>query len=463
MSRQILIDVDPFLTRIAVMERDRLADIAFLDPNAPTLVGRIFLARITAVRKDIDACFVDLGLSGQQGFLQLKDIPSEFRETLFEGMKLPVQVLKDGTGEKGVQVSAFLQFEGRYGVFKPFGSGIVFAKSIKDAAVRAEISSCLSGLGAGTSAGGVVVRSAAASVPIDTLSGEMQALISRWQSLQQTIAQDKAVRDLTDLSPLSMMVSGLVTEHDTILVNDADALHALKAELGHSGIRAEQIGLAPVAEDLFEQFGAEEECDLLDRKRVALPSGGDITLEETEAMVVADVNSGGLVAAKGGRSVALQTNLDAAEVLLRQLRLRHLSGIVIVDFIRMEARGETDILTRRLRELAARDPASLRVVGMTELGLMQLVRRRTSRPVSQVLAMPLNTGVGHFPLGEASRLARAVRAFSRQAKKPVIAVAGGGAVRRFLENYGPRLEKALGVRLEYQLDDTLGERDYTLS
>ncbi|CAO3427070.1 ribonuclease E/G [Azospirillum doebereinerae] len=389
---EILIDRDGPLTRAAVVSDGRLTDLHIDHADHPSLLGRMVLGRVERIVTAMDAAFVDLG-EGLSGFLAAADVrradgkPKQGNDRigtlLRTGQPVLVQVKADPVGAKGPSLTMDVTLPGRFLIHAPFGRDIAVSKRLGAGPARAELTKRIQDLVTGS---GWIVRAGAALAGDDRLAAESEALHLAWRAIRDAAASasvpsllhsgaDAAARLLTELGG---------TAPARILVDDEATARALIAWCAD---RAPD--LLPLIErhkdqrhkdprrlfDLRDLDGAIAE--LLDT-RVPLPRGGSLVIEPTEALTVVDVNA-------GERGNPLDVNLEAAAEIARQLRLRNVGGIVVVDFVNMRSRGDAERVLNALTQAVESDPVQTQVYGMSKLGLVEVTRARRGSPLSALL------------------------------------------------------------------------------
>ncbi|MEH6405478.1 MAG: ribonuclease E/G [Sneathiella sp.] len=469
MNRRVLIDVGLFETRIACLTDDILSDIFITPAGYASLVDEIYVGRVHAFAGDLDAAFIDLGLK-KDGFLLSSHMPkgtassntSPIKQKLHEGEKILVQVIKDQKEEKGPQLSAFIQLASQNLVFKPMGSGLVFSRQIKDASFKEAFSKSIAE-DIHDTAGGLTVRSSASSHSAQQLRDEFLGLRNRWIDLQKQMNSDTKPRCLIPSDPLEIQALKKYTDPTIeIITNDRHSFQMLS----NPSLQAETLKQKPQLWTgpglLFDSYDVEAQIEEVQEVRNALPSGGNITIEQTEALVVIDVNSGSLVAKSGKKSVASLTNGEAVAQICRQLRLRNLSGIIIIDFIRDQDSGAVKALTDQLKNLTRDDPSSVRVIGMTELGLMQLTRRRKEAPLSEIMDTKLTDTCAHISATYAAALLRQASRYCKDYKTAIAPLTVSKALSPLLQHHKARMEGSLGIHIDWKEDASLMGLQYSL-
>lgn len=466
MTSRLLIDTGLYETRAAMMENDRLTDLSYFRPDTLPSIGEIYLGRISALAKGLDAAFVDLG-SGKNGFLLARDIPANDKnlplaQKVQEGQKIIVQIIKDKKGDKDYQLSAFPKLESRNLVFNPGGRGLSFSKKLKSQTLKDQISNVLSDT-ADTMTGGIMVRSATSALSVNMLEKELLSLLNRWQTIQKQEATNSKARCLLPKDPPSIAAyKEYVTEGLSISINDREGYNHLLEFLSAQGEEDAIPTLWHGTDLLFDAEQVEEQIEAATEKTLALPSGGNITIEHTEALIVIDVNSGAQTETRKQASIALLTNQEAARLAVQQIRLRNLSGIIIIDFIQMQDKGGVRALTRLLEDQTRDDPSAVRVVGMTELGLMQLTRQRKAASLTEQYQRQIVTDSGTLPINLASTLVRDIMRYRNDHKSANVSLKTGLAWTPFLKTQKAEIEKHLNLNIFWEETPSMNKESYQL-
>ena len=399
MKQTILIESVRGETRLAILEEGRLCEYYAERPGADEVTGSIYLGRVDNVVPGMNAAFVDIGLE-KNGFLYAGDIPEIARgdrqlaarmeghrlERLVRpGQEILVQVTKVQSGQKGHRLSCHVTLPGRTMVLLPGVRYAGVSRKITDAAERDRLHAAARSF-QGESDMGLIVRTAAAGQQEEALRGEWESLTTLWGDIRSRAARAKAPAKVFSNDDLALRcVRDLLgPETEAVWVDDPDTLAAVRRQ---AEIMAPQwidrIRINEAQTPLFDLYRVDRQLDKALRKYVWLDSGGSLVIEETEAMTVIDVNTGKFTGKRDLEDTIYRINCEAAREIVRQLRLRDIGGIVIVDFIDMADATKNEALLGLLRELAGSDRNRLSVVGMTGLGLVELTRKKQRRPQSR--------------------------------------------------------------------------------
>lgn len=403
MSEEILINVTPRETRTALLENGVLEEIHIERSSRRGLVGNIYKGRILRVLPGMQAAFVDAGLE-RSAFLHASDISRavyseaepepptapDIRDLVHEGDELLVQVLKDPLGSKGARLSTRIGIPSRYLVYVPGGDHIGVSMRIDDPGERERLSACVAQFRAPDD-GGYIVRTAGEGAPPEALRADMLFLQKLWEAVRRQGAAASAGTLVHEDLPLPLRVlrDFLGAEVEQVRV-DSEATYRRMREFARMFLPefADRIALYAGSRPIFDLYGVEDEIDrALDRK-VALKSGGYLVIEQTEAMTTIDVNTGAYVGYRNLEETVLKTNLEAAQAIARQLRLRNLGGIIIIDFIDMKDTDHRQLVLEALEKSLARDHARTRLNAISPLGLVEMTRKRTHESIEHVMCQP---------------------------------------------------------------------------
>ncbi|HEY2630486.1 MAG TPA: ribonuclease G [Usitatibacter sp.] len=409
MNEQILINVTPQETRVAVTEQGAVQELHIERDSSRGLVGNVYLGRVCRVLPGMQSAFVEIGLP-RAAFLHVADIwtarngNGEMRpieRILSEGQTLLVQVVKDPIGSKGARLSTQVSIAGRLLVYLPQDPHIGISQRIEDEAEREHLREKVHALMPAGETGGFIVRTVAEAATDSELNSDIEYLVTLWKQIQLA-AQSAAPRELLyqDLSLTTRVLRDLVSDSTERIIVDSRETFAKVQEFAtkytHQAlpILEHYMGERP----LFDLFGVEDEIERALGRRVDLKSGGYVIIDQTEALTTIDVNTGGFVSGRSFDDTIFKTNLEAAQSIARQLRLRNLGGIIIVDFIDMESLEHRDAVLAEFRKALARDRTRVTVNGFSQLGLVEMTRKRTRESLAHVLceACPVCKGRGEL-------------------------------------------------------------------
>lgn len=395
MSNEILVNITPQETRVAVVENGVVQELSLERSAHRALVGNIYCGKVIRVLPGMQAAFVDIGLE-KAGFIRASELCQEspskdIRSLVREGQSIIVQILKDPIGNKGARLSTFLSLPSRYLVYMPHLDSVGISQRLENEQERLRLKSLVE---QSVEAhfphltGSFVIRTAAENVTAEDLHQDITYLKRLWDSLQDGMQQKKTINCIYQSLPLSLRIlrDRVSPETDKIRVDSYENLQKMQQFCqaflpGHKDLLERYRGDRP----LFDVYRVDDEINAALESTVSLPSGGYLVIDQTEAMSTVDVNTGAFVGHSNLEETIFKTNLEAANVLARQLRLRNIGGIIIVDFINMHDEGHQQQLLRTLEKALEKDYTRVSISGVTELGLVQIVRKKTRESLAQML------------------------------------------------------------------------------
>ncbi len=412
MSEEILINVTPRETRVAVVENGVLQEVFIERASRRGLVGNIYQGRVRRVLPGMQAAFVDIGLE-RTAFLHASDIravpaeaeeaaregngerrPEAITELVQEGQELLVQVIKDPLGSKGARLTTHITIPSRYLVLMPAAGNVGISTKIEDEAERQRLRETVTRLAAEEGTAGYIVRTAAEGVGEEALRADMRYLQRLWASLRERAARTPAGGIVYEELPLALRaLRDLVGAGVEKVRIDSRETYQRAVEFAEAFI-PEAAGLIehyPGERPIFDLYGVEDEIQRALERKVPLKSGGYLIIDQTEAMTTIDVNTGAYVGHRTLEETIFKTNLEAAQAIARQLRLRNLGGIIIIDFIDMQDEEHKRQVLRALERSLEKDHAKSHVSEVSSLGLVQMTRKRTRESLEHVLCEPCPT------------------------------------------------------------------------
>ena len=431
MSHEILINVTPQETRVAMLEQGVVQELHVERSSARGLVGNIYIGRVARVLPGMQSAFVEIGLE-RAAFLHIADI-WEHRQNghghenrpieriLHEGQALLVQVIKDPIGTKGARLSTQVSLAGRLLVYLPQDSHIGISQRIEDEAERESLRDRLQQLLPEGHAGGFIIRTMAETASERELQNDIEYLTKLWSDLTAK-SGSLPVPSLIyqDLSLAQRVLRDMATEESVrILVDSRETCQRmLDFAQQYTQTILDRITHYSGERPLFDLHGVEDEIQKALGRRVDLKSGGYLIIDQTEAMTTIDVNTGGFVGGRSFDDTIFKTNLEAAQVIARQLRLRNLGGIIVIDFIDMENADHRAAVLAEFNKALDRDRTRLTVNGFTQLGLVEMTRKRTRESLAHVLCEPCVTCGGRGELRTAQTVCYEIlREIVREAKQ----------------------------------------------
>ncbi len=395
MTEELLINVTPQETRVATVENGMLNEIWIERAQKIGRVGTIFQGTVKRVLPGMEAAFVDIGLE-KAAFLHVSDVqaPGGSQEDaaiarlLSEGQTLAVQVTKDPLGTKGARVSSRLTVPSRYLVMMPYEDNIGVSVRIDNDAERERLRSIIDELRGDSQTFGYIVRTAAEGVEAEALQADMDYLSKAWKGvLERRKIKKPGEVIFRDLPLVLRMMRDLNRGNIERIRIDSRETYAQCVTFCNEYVPelATCLEHYPGERPIFDLHGVEDEIDKALNKRVSLKSGGHLVIDQTESMTTVDVNTGGFVGKHNLEETIFKTNLEAAQAIARQLRLRNLGGIIIIDFIDMTIMEHRRQVLRALEKVLERDHARTQVNEVSPLGLVEMTRKRTRESLEQVL------------------------------------------------------------------------------
>ncbi len=397
---EILINITPREIRAALLENGVLQEVHIEREARRGLISNIYKGSVTRVLPGMQAAFVDIGLD-RTAFLHVSDIVRrgepdntdgdeplpDIRELVHEGDEIVVQVVKDPLGSKGARLTTFITLPSRFLVYLPAGSGIGISSRIEDETERNRLHGLLDGLQE-KPAGGLIVRTAADGIGEATLASDLEFLLQLWSVVQLECSKVPA-KSLVheDLSlPIRMLRDMVRGDVERILVDSKEYFDKMQSFARRFLPEIEpMLELYAQRRPIFDLHGTEYEIRKALERNIPLKSGGYLIFDQTEAMTTIDVNTGGYVGYRNLEDTIYLTNLEAAVNIARQLRLRNLGGIIIIDFIDMEEAEHRERVMEVFQQSMARDHAKHQIMPVSPLGLVEMTRKRTRESLQHVL------------------------------------------------------------------------------
>jgi ribonuclease G len=408
MPRDLIVSTTPRETRIALLEDGVVSEIFIERESQRGLVGSIYKGRVTRVLPGMQSAFVELGLE-RDAFLHAADVFEELPENLLtpeeqssgksapieerlhENQELVVQVLKEPMGTKGARITSHISLPGRYLVLMPTVEHVGVSRKITDEEERRRLKTILKECRAERGGGGLIARTAGQGRSAEAFLRDGRYLWRTWDEVRALASRQRAPvllyrepslleRLLRDL--LSDEIASIRLDNPAVFQKTLDLVGALEPAL------AARVRLHDGPGSIMEEHGVQAEVERALRSKVWLPSGGYIVINQTEALVAIDVNTGRFVGKNHLEETLLQANLDAVREIVRQIRLRDLGGIIVVDFIDMEERRSRREVMRALEQELRRDRSPTKLLSVNELGLVILTRKRVKQSLERLLMQP---------------------------------------------------------------------------
>lgn len=392
MKSEIFVTVDHDETRAAILEGGSLVELFVERPLTKRIVGNIYKGKVENVLPGMQACFVNVGLE-RNAFLYVDDAypwrnededpPEDLRRATIkdlvrEGQEVMIQVVKEPTGGKGARVTRDVSIPGRYLVLMPAVEYVGVSRRIGDEKERDRLKKMAYVIKPKNL--GVIVRTAAEGQPQKALEQDMKFLVGIWKGIEKKMRSMKAPCLLHRDQGLvfRLLRDHLTDETQRIVVDDAEECRKMQelARAFSPDLKSKIQLFRGKPRTLFEEHGLNEEMEAALRRRVWLKSGGYLVFDQTEALTVIDVNTGRYVGSRNLQDTVFKTNMEAAEEIARQLRLRDIGGIIVIDFIDMESPGRRQKVVSALERFLKRDKTRATVLGITQLGLVEMTRKK---------------------------------------------------------------------------------------
>jgi ribonuclease G len=400
---EILINATSTEVRAALVDSGVLQEVQIERASRVGLVSNIYKGKVSRVLPGMQAAFVELGLE-RTAFLHASDIARnphaeggadeaepDIREIVREGQELLVQVLKEPLGTKGARLTTYVAIPSRYLVLTPNSVGVGVSSRIDDDVERERLRCVVEELKADLPAAGYIIRTAAEGATREALHADLGFLHKLWQSIEEKAAQAPAGGLVYEDLPLPLRVLRDSSSPDIARVRvDSEATFAKLKEFAEHFVPrlSNLIELYTEPRPIFDVYGIDDEIDRALHRKVPLKSGGHVVFDQTEAMTTIDVNTGAYVGHRNLEETIFRTNLEAAAAIARQLRLRNLGGIIIIDFIDMTEEEHRRQVLQTLTDRLAGDHAKSHVMSVSPLGLVEMTRKRNRESLEHLLCQP---------------------------------------------------------------------------
>lgn len=487
MSEEILINVTPMETRVAVVENGMLQEVYIERSAAKGIAGNIYKGKVVRVLPGMQAAFIDAGLErtcfihasdfahiGEEGVDRRKTDEADITSMVHDGQAIIAQVIKDPIGSKGARLTTHLSVPSRYLVYMPQTRHIGISQRIEDEQererLRAIVECCISQEGL-EQAGGFIVRTAAEGVGEEELASDVRFLKRLWAALERKVKERSAPAVIYEDLPLFMrtMRDLVRPELEKIRIDSRESYDNVK-EFAAEYIPevSDRIEYYPGERPLFDLYGVEDEIQKALRRKVELKSGGYLIIDQTEAMTTIDVNTGAFVGRRNLEETIFKTNLEAATALARQLRVRNLGGIIIIDFIDMKDSEHRRQVHRTLEKAMELDYANTTITGVSELGLVEMTRKRTRESLEHVMCeeCPVCNGRGSIKTPETicyeifREILREARAYDND---KLLVLASQEVVDRLLDEDSASvadLEEFIGKTIQFQVEIMYNQQQF---
>jgi ribonuclease G len=481
MSDEILINITPPETRVAIVENGVLQEILIERTRRRGLVGNIYKGKICRILPGMQAAFVEVGLE-RAAFLHVSDLTHAEREKAVDeqielvfrdGQEIIVQVVKDPLGAKGARLTTELAIPSVYLVYMPHARAGGVSQRIESEAERGRLRQIVDTFQKEHGTGGFIARTAAEGIDESAIRADMLFLLKLWNSISQRLRTSKPKTLLHEDLPLSMRV--LRDMHcervEKIRVDSKETFSRLskfvKEFVPELSARLEHYaGERP----LFDLYSVEDEIQRALDRRVSLKSGGYLIFDQTEAMTTIDVNTGAFVGGRNLEETIFKTNLEAAQAIARQLRIRNLGGIIIIDFIDMRDPEHRDLVLQSLQKSLEKDHAKSAISQVSSLGLVEMTRKRTRESLEHILCEPCPACSGRGVLKTAEtvcldifrEIIREVRQYNVQ---ELLVLASNDVVARLVDEESDtlsELETFTGVKIKFRAEAQYTQEQYDI-
>ena len=498
-KKEIIINAEKLETRIAFLQNGKLEDFEVERSQSDRLVGSIFKGRIQNLEDGLQAAFVDIGLK-KNAFVHYWDMipedkirleveeglsrskpkrrkkfnPGEMQKIFPVGSEIVVQVTKDAIGTKGPRVSANLSIAGRYLVMMPQSNLKGVSRKIGDNNERARLKKILARLPVPEKIG-FIIRTAGSGARKTAFARDLRVLIETWREIETNIKEKKTpARLYTEPDLIERVVRDSMTEEvDRIVVDGREEYQRIKDTISRiSRRRKRHVKLYDGDQPIFEYMDVKRQIENAFKRKVWLPGGGYLIFDETEALVAIDINTGRHKGADNQEESITEVNIESAEEIARQLRLRNIGGLVVIDFIDMRHRKNRNLVYRTLRDALKNDRAQTNILPISDLGLLEMTRQRAEESIgsSSFSDCPYCKGRGHIKSGfsmsvEVQRhIAEVLRKFRGTNKESKICVRVHPKVlnrlRREDEQLLIDLEEEYGAHMTFVSDASLHMEDF---
>ena len=482
MTEDILINITPQETRIAVIAQGATQELHIERTLTRGLTGDVYLGRVVRVLPGMQSAFIDIGLE-RAAFLHIADIwqahhnagtpdkPAPIEKMLAEGQSVMVRVIKDPLGTKGARLSTQISIAGRMLVYLPQEAHIGISQRIQDETERELLRNRVLGMLPEHEKGGYIVRTVAEVATDRELETDLGFLHKLWNDIRDTAYRSAAPCLLyQDLNLAQRVFRDIVHDrtHSIQIDSHDDYLQLKEFAKNYTPNILDRLTYYDGERPLFDLYGVEDEIQLALARRVNLKSGGYLIIDQTEALTTIDVNTGGFVGGRNFDDTIFKTNLEAAHAIARQLRLRNLGGIIILDFIDMENQEHHPIVLDELKKTLANDRTRVTVSGFSALGLVEMTRKRTRESLAHILceSCPVCEGRGQVktPRTVCYEIMRDIQSEARRfSPREFRILASQVVIDMFLEEesqYLAALGDMIGKPISLQVENTFMQDQY---
>lgn len=481
MNNEILINVTPQETRVAIIQRGVVQELHIEREAHRGLVGNIYNGVVKRILPGMQSAFIDIGME-KAAFLHVADIFRDDRDNLsqtpiekllHEGQTLLVQVVKDPIGTKGARLSTQISVAGRLLVYLPFENRIGISQKIGDEDEREQLKERLTRLKGEDCQQGFIVRTLAEAASDSDFQSDIEYLKRVWEDVKMRAENCKvptAVYLDLDLS-VRVLRDFLSEDSEQVLVDSRETFQKMEI-FAKTFIPkfANRVNVYVSERPLFERYGIEEEIERALSRRVNLKSGGYLIIDQTEALTTVDVNTGGFVGDKNFEETIFKNNLEASQAIARQLRLRNLGGIILIDFIDMDNETHQQSILEELEKSIVLDRTRMTINGFTQLGLVEMTRKRTRESLAHVLCETCPTCSGRGEIKTTATICyQILRELVRESRqynpKSLRVIASKKVVDFFHEEESQSIamaEEFIGKTILLQAETIYGQQDYDI-
>ncbi len=490
-SEEILLNITPQETRVAIVENGALQEVSIERQRSRGIVGNIYKGKVNRVLPGMEAAFVDIGLE-KAGFLHVSDIDIRehagadldavpdpdngnrplINELLREGQTLLVQVLKDPMGTKGARLTTNISVPSRYLVYMPNSPVVGISVKIEDETERERLKTLLEQCRTENRTGGCIIRTAAEGVDEVELKRDIAFLSKLWASLLETAESAAPGSMIHEDLPLSIRTLRDMVGADTTVVK-VDSRETFQKMTNFAARYIPDLPASiehyPGERPLFDLYNIDDELQRALARQVSLKSGGYLIIDQTEAMTTIDINTGAFVGHQNLEETIFKTNMEASQAIARQLRLRNLGGIIIIDFIDMEHEDHKRQVLKSLEKYLDKDHAKTQVCEVSPLGLVEMTRKRTRESLEHVLCEPCTTCHGRGSIKTTETVCYEIfREILREARfyeeaQQLLVMANQDVVDRLLDEEAAslaELETFINIPVKLQVEAHLSQESY---
>jgi len=479
-SKEILVNITPQETRVATLENGMVHEIYIERSHRKGLVGNIYKGMVARVLPGMEAAFVDIGLE-RAAFLHVSDVAQarqsgnggtvHISQVLREGQELLVQVIKDPLGTKGARLTTNITIPSRYLVYMPNSENVGVSSRIESDEERERLRKMLLSQDERDHESGYIIRTAAEVATTESISSDLIYLDRLWQAVNKKASEVQAGSVVHKDLPLFLRVLRDMVDEDLEKIRvDSRETYTIMKEFAQTYVAevANVIEHYPGERPIFDLHGVEDEIHKGLERKVHLKSGGYLIIDQTEAMTTIDVNTGAFVGNRNLEETIFKTNLEAAQAIARQLRLRNLGGIVILDFIDMVEEEHKRQVMRALEKALEKDHARTQVCEVSTLGLVEMTRKRTRESLEHVLCTTCPTCEGRGTVKSAETVCYEIfREILREARqfdaKELLVLASQEVVDLLVDEESgslAELEDFIAIPIKFQVEAMFTQEQY---